>query len=119
MNDNSPWTALQSLKGLSFLDAPSLNKTELQLFQDWLESAKGGSTFKYAEAIWLDERKKHDYSTYVYSEDSRATARAAWKAYEDGLVELAQKRNAKGKLDYLAIKRREKPVILRGQMRRA
>jgi hypothetical protein len=123
MNDNSPWSALQSLKGLSFLDAPRLNKTELQLFQDWLESAKGGSIYHYATATWLDERKKHSMQEYVYSDDSRATASAAWKAYEEGLVELAQKRNEKGTFDYLAQKRKvrrepEKPVMLRGHSMR-
>jgi hypothetical protein len=122
MNDGSPWSALQSLKGLSFLDAPRLNKTELQLFRDWLESAKGGSIYHYATGIWLDERKKNDYSTYVYSDDARATARAAWQAYLDGLVELVQKRNEKGLFDYLAQKRKvrrepDKPILHRGNLR--
>ena len=45
---------------------------------------------------------------YIYNRDSRAVARAAWKAYEEGLVELTQKRNEKGKFNYLAIMRKEK-----------
>jgi hypothetical protein len=120
MNDDSPWGALQSLKhNLSFLDAPSRNKTELQLFQDWLESAKGGSIYHYATGVWLEERKKNDASVHINSAGTRAAAKAAWKAYEDGLVELVQKRNGEGQFDYLAQKRRvkrepDRPILHRG-----
>jgi len=69
MNDQSPFAALQrSLKELlTFLDAAVQNKTQLQLFQDWLESAPGGSIYHYATGVWLDERKRCDMSVYIQS----------------------------------------------------
>ena len=36
----------------------------------------------------------------------REVAGAVWAAYEDGTVELVQRRNRQGTIDYLAIKRR-------------
>jgi frataxin-like iron-binding protein CyaY len=62
--------------------------TELESFEHWLQTAKGGSVYNYADGTWLDQRKRHSMAEYVHSEDTRATAKAAWKAYEDGLVEL-------------------------------
>ena len=88
MND-TPFSALQSLKP---------PESEVEAFESWLKNAPGGSIFHYFTGTWIEERKRHDASVYIHSEDTRAVAKAAREACERGEVELMQRRNANGKL---------------------
>jgi hypothetical protein len=68
-------------------------------FAQWLHNARAGETFIYVTAGSLGDKS--------VTQEQIATAELARKAFADGFIELAQKRRA-GKLDYLAVKRREK-----------
>jgi hypothetical protein len=52
-----------------------------------------------------DGRILHDHKTYILPEETRAVAKAAWRAYEQGKVELLQRRVGK-QFEYLCIKRK-------------
>ena len=81
---------------LSFLLPTRAEPSALDRFEHWLSTAESGSEYVYATGIWLDTR--HD--------EKRAVARAAWKAYDQGRVELAQRPNEQGMFDYICQKRR-------------
>jgi hypothetical protein len=81
-------------------------------WQVWLAASPPGAKLTYARNVpWLDQSQ-------------RTVARAAYKAYELGLVELCQRRCADGTgFDYIAQKRKEiirpfQPAILRGDIRK-
>jgi hypothetical protein len=70
---------------------PSVRK-----FNRWLVRAKPRSILCYARDMWGHKSPRN----------MKAVARAVWVAYEAGTVELVQRRNKQGTIDYLAIKRR-------------
>ena len=70
---------------------PSVRK-----FNRWLVRAKPRAIFCYARDMW----------GHKASRKLREVAGVVWAAYEDGTVELVQRRNRQGTIDYLAIKRR-------------
>jgi hypothetical protein len=79
-------------------------------WQVWLAASPPGAKLTYARNVpWLDQSE---------------VAKAAYKAYELGLVELCQRRCADGTaFDYIAQKRKEiirpfAPPILRGDIRK-
>ena len=76
---------------------PSVRK-----FNHWVATAKPHSILCYARGMWLEKR----YEPRFLAKRMRAVARAAQEAHEAGRVELVQRRNDQGSLDYLAIKRR-------------
>ena len=93
--------------GLAVLLPPKAEQSEpseMEAFERWLKHANPGSEYVYATGVVrLDEVRRQKP---VLSEETWAVAKAAWKAYEQGRVELAQRRNENG-FDYLCQKRRE------------
>jgi len=81
----------------------------LESFEHWVRMAKPGAQITYARSVFL-------------SEERRPVAKAAFRAYEEGKVELCQRRNGNG-FDYLAQKRKDtvrpfQPPTLRGDVRK-
>ena len=70
---------------------PSVRK-----FNRWLVRAKPRAIFCYARDMWGHKSTRN----------MKAVASAVRGAYEAGMVELVQRRNRQGSIDYLAIKRR-------------
>ena len=68
----------------------------LRKFNRWLVRAKPRSIFCYARDMWGHKSPRK----------MRVVASAVRGAYEAGTVELVQRRNRQGTIDYLAIKRR-------------
>ena len=79
------------------LDAPDGEiLPSVRKFNRWLVKAKPRSIFCYAQDMWGRKAPRK----------LREVAGVVWAAYEDGTVELVQRRNRQGTIDYLAIKRR-------------
>ena len=105
MNDESP------ISSFSFL-LPEAKKDDLPTshdFEVWLRTAPPETQITYATGVFL-------------SEERQAVAKAAFRAYEEGKVELCQRRNGNG-FDYLAQKRKDlvrpfQPPTLRGDVRK-
>ena len=82
-----------------------------QALEVWLNTAPPGAQLCYATGVFL-------------SEERQAVAKAAYKGFESGLVELCQRRPADGtSFDYIAQKRKEiirpfQPPTLRGDVRK-
>jgi hypothetical protein len=107
MNEGSPFATLSFLKPAP---QPKLEELpNLESFEHWVRMAKPGAQICYARGVFL-------------SGERQAVARAAFRAYEAGRVELCQRRNGEG-FDYLAQKRKDimcpfQPPILRGDVRK-
>jgi len=79
-------------------------------WQEWLAASPPGAKLTYARNVpWLDQSEG-------------TVAKAAYQAYESGLVELCQRRCADGAgFDYIAQKRSKvepphKQILLRGRI---
>jgi len=108
MTEN-PLDSDSSFAALSSLLPPKAELSELDLFERWLDTSQPGREYIYATGVtWLHERKKNRPNEHLLDADIRAVAKAAWKAYERGEVELAQRRNEQGSLDYICQKRKER-----------
>jgi hypothetical protein len=91
MNEDTPFAALSFL-----MPAPEPRLEELpnlESFEHWVRMAKPGAQITYARGVFL-------------SEERQAVAKVAFRAYEEGKVELCQRRNGNG-FDYLAQKRKD------------
>jgi len=73
----------------------------VRMFNRWLVRAKPRSMFCYARDMWGPKSPRNKSPRNI-----KAVARAVWGAYQAGTVELVQRRNRQGTIDYLAIKRR-------------
>jgi hypothetical protein len=62
-------------------DLPTLND-----FEHWLKTSQPKNSIIYAERAWLDEN--HRAAVKIIPDQTRAVARAAWRAYEAGLCRL-------------------------------
>ena len=90
----------------------------MKRFQAWLRDGKPLSHYTYASGLtWLDERKPNNSKINLIDAETREVADAAWKAYEQGKVELCQRRNPNGKgFDYVAQRRRTSHRLLRRRL---
>jgi len=89
---------------------PTDDLPNLERFEHWVRMAKPGAQICYARGVFLSEKR-------------RPIAKAAFRYYENGKVELCQRRNGNG-FDYLCQKRRDivrpfQPPILRGDVRKS
>jgi hypothetical protein len=62
----------------------SFAASAIDKFELWLATNQPGSTYCYATGLWLEERKRHRSGVYLVDEQTRAVAKAAYKAYDRG-----------------------------------
>src|SRR5262249_54936885 len=97
------YSPLAVLETLIAIETATTALPNLEAFEHWLDTAKPYSMICYARGTWLEERT---HGVHLLSEETLDVARAARWAYENGEVELFQKRTDRGNFDYLAMKRR-------------
>lgn len=75
-------------------------------FEYWLRKAKVGEKIMYYDGfLMMDRERLIKNGMFVENfPQTVKTAIKAWKAYQDGLVILAQKKNDYFSYDYIAIK---------------
>lgn len=88
-------------------------------FHGWLKAARPGEKLEYYRGFLAIDREKSymvpalNAYAHVYYEPMHSLGLAVWRSYEQGLVELVQKKVGPDNYRYFVIKRRNRTKVKR------